>query len=224
MQASFLDAAQPYPMRFPDGRLNIGLVHLNRVIDHPNIEIGDFTYASSFDPPEDWAARLAPYTYAGAPEKLRIGRFCQIADRVRIITASANHPMKGISTYPFAIFDHARFADYKDQISGLPDTVIGHDVWLGDGAVILPGARIGSGVTIGAGAVVAGEVPDYAVLAGNPAQIRRMRYGPEEIARLLDLAWWDWPVERIGAAIPALASGDLAALEAMARSAPPSRS
>ncbi|KGJ14927.1 acetyltransferase [Paracoccus sanguinis] len=210
--AGFLDAAALYPMRFADGRENRGLVHLARAIDHPNIEVGDFTYASSFDPPADWAARLAPYTYPGAPERLRIGRFCQIADRVRIITASANHPMAGISTYPFAIFDPARVGAYIEQITGLPDTEIGHDVWLGDGAVILPGARIGSGVIVGAGAVVGGTVPDYAVVAGNPARVLRIRFPPGEVARLMALGWWDWPVERIAAATDALAQGDVEAL------------
>lgn len=213
MTTAFLDAASAHPMRFPDGTLNRGLVHLNRVIDHPNIEIGDYTYASAFEPPEDWAARLAPYTYAGAPERLVIGRFGQIADRVRIITASANHPMAGISTYPFAIFDHGRVGDYIDQISGLPDTLIGHDVWIGDGATILPGARIGSGVIIGAGAVVGGQVPDYAVVAGNPGRVIRMRFDDATIARLLALQWWHWPVELISRATGALARADVTALE-----------
>lgn len=209
----FLNPDAAHPMRFPDGRVNEGLVHLNRVIDHPNIRIGDFTYASTFAPPDDWAARLAPYLYPGAPERLIIGRFGQIADRVRIITASANHPMRGLSTYPFAIFDHARVGDYIDQISGLPDTVIGHDVWLGDGAVLLPGARLGNGVIVGARAVVAGVVPDYAVVAGNPARVIRMRFPPGTIARLNALAWWDWPLARIDAATGALAAADIDALE-----------
>lgn len=217
MTSAFPDAALPHPMHLPDGRLNTGLVHLNRVIDHPNIRIGDHSYASSFDPPRDWAARLAPYTYAGAPEHLVIGRFCQIADRVRIITDSANHPMRGLSTYPFAIFDHSRLADYLDEIGSLRDTVIGNDVWIGDGATILPGARIGNGVIIGAGAVVGGKVPDYAVVAGNPGRTIRMRFDAETVARLLELAWWDWPPDRIEAALPALAHGDLAALEDIAR-------
>ncbi|SMO88196.1 CatB-related O-acetyltransferase [Paracoccus laeviglucosivorans] len=219
MTASFLDAAQPHPMHFADGTPNRGLVHLNRVIDHPNIRIGDFTYASSFDPPDDWAVRLAPYTYPGAPEMLHIGRFCQIADGVRIITASANHPMAGVSTYPFAIFDHARVGDYIDQISGLPDTVIGHDVWIGDGARVLPGARIGNGVIIGAGAVVGGCVPDYAIVAGNPARVIRMRFDDAIIARLLPLAWWNWPVPLIAKATGALARADIAALEEFAAKA-----
>ena len=220
MPVSFLDASSAYPMRFADGRVNTGLVHLNRVIDHPNIQIGDYTYASSFEPSDDWAARLAPYTYPGAPERLVIGRFCQIADRVRIITASANHPMAGISTYPFAIFDHDRLTDYMDQIGGLPGTEIGHDVWLGDGATVLPGARIGSGVIVGAGAVVGGNVPDYAIVAGNPARTIRMRFDPDQIARLLALAWWNWPLPVISAATGALARGDVGALEAL-RPSPP---
>ncbi len=216
MPVNFLDASSAYPMRFPDGRENPGLVHLNRVIDHPNIEIGDFTYASSFDPPEDWAVRLAPYTYAGAPERLRIGRFGQIADRVRILTASANHPLGGISTYPFAIFDPNRAEDYFALLSDMPDTEIGHDVWLGDGAILLPGTQLGHGVIVGAGAVVGGKVPDYAVVVGNPGRVIRMRFPPGQIARLLALGWWDWPIETINAAIPALVRADLDALERLA--------
>lgn len=216
MTATVLDAAKPHPMHLPDGQLNTGLVHLNRVIAHPNIEIGDFTYANSFDPPQDWAQRLAPYLYPGAPERLVIGRFCQIADRVRIITDSANHPMRGLSTYPFAIFDHAKLRHYVDQLDGLRDTVIGHDVWIGDGAVILPGARIGSGVIIGAQAVVGGEVPDYAVVAGNPGRVVRRRFDDATIARLMALCWWDWPIDRIEAATSVLASADIDALEVFA--------
>lgn len=216
MTATTLDAAKRHPMHLPNGQLNTGLVYLNRAISHPNIEIGDFTYASSFEPPEDWAARLVPYLYPGAPERLVIGRFCQIADRVRIITDSANHPMKGFSTYPFAIFDPARLRDYVDQVGKLRDTVIGHDVWLGDGATILPGARIGSGVIVGANAVVGGDVPDYAIVAGNPGRVIRYRFDKATIARLMALAWWNWPTNRIEAAMPALACADIDALEAFA--------
>ncbi|MFD1882178.1 CatB-related O-acetyltransferase [Paracoccus pacificus] len=216
MPKGFLDATSVYPMRFLDGRVNPGLVHLNRVIDNPNIEIGAYTYASSFEPPEDWALRLAPYTFAGAPERLVIGRFGQIADRVRIITASSNHPMAGISTYPFAIFDHDRLAGYFAQMTDLPDTVIGHDVWLGDGVTVLPGARIGCGVIVGAGSVVRGALPDYCIAAGNPARVIRMRFAPDQIARLMAVGWWDWPVEAIARATPALARGDVEALAAMA--------
>ena len=206
-----------HPMRFADGTANPSLVHLACVIDHPNISVGDWTYANDFDPPEtwggDWAARLAPYLYRGAPERLRIGPFCQIAHGVRFVTASANHPMDGLSTYPFAIFDPAAMPALLDSLPDLPDTVVGPDCWIGHGATLLPGARLGAGVIVGAGAVVAGEVPPYAVVAGNPARIVRRRFEAGQVDRLLALAWWDWDDARIAASIDALEAGDLAALE-----------
>lgn len=209
---AFLNAAARHPMRFADGAENPCMAHLARVIDHPNIEVGDYTYANDFDPPTNWAARLAPYTYAGAPERLRIGKFCQIAHGVRFITASANHPMQGFTTYPFPVFDASKLEHYKQGFSGLPDTVIGNDCWIGHGALILPAARLGHGVVVGAGAVVGGVVPDYAIVAGNPARILRMRFSPEIVAGLLALRWWDWDLARIEAALPALMAGDLGLL------------
>jgi len=209
----FLNPDAVHPLTFPDGTVHLDMVHLNRVIDHPNITVGDYSYANDFDPPDDWAARLAPYLYPGAPERLVIGRFCQMAHGVRFITASANHAMGGITTYPFGVFDPATLGALRDGMGALPDTEVGHDVWIGHGAMILPGGRIGSGAIIGAGAVVGGVVPPYVVVAGNPARVVRMRFGPAEVARLLALAWWDWPLERIKAALPALMAGDVAALE-----------
>ena len=94
-----------------------------------------------------------------------------------------------------------------------PDTVIGHDVWIGQGAKILPGARIGNGVIVGAGAVVAGEVPDYCVVAGNPTVVVRERCSREDAARLCELAWWDWPIETILAHEAQIMGADIAALE-----------
>ena len=216
MPRPFLDATRRHPLVLPDGSDHANMVHLNRVIDHPNFDIGDFTYANDFDPPADpggWAARLAPYLYPGAPERLRIGRFGQIAHGVRFITASANHAMGGFSTYPFAVFDPCRMAAYRDSFTGLPDTVVGHDVWIGHGALILPGASLGNGVIVGAGAVVSGRVPDYAVVAGNPARVIRLRFDADTVTRLNRIAWWDWPPERIEEMSTALVAADIAALE-----------
>jgi virginiamycin A acetyltransferase len=212
----FLNADAVHPLTFPDGTVHRDMVHLARVIDHPNITVGDYSYANDFDPPapEGWAARLAPYLYPGAPERLRIGRFGQIAHGVRFITASANHAMGGISTYPFGVFDPDTLEEFREGFAGLPDTEIGHDVWIGHGALILPGARIGSGAIIGAGAVVAGEVPPYAIVAGNPARVIRRRFDEGEVARLLDIRWWDWEPARLRAALPALMGGNVAALAA----------
>jgi virginiamycin A acetyltransferase len=207
-----LDPSRTHPLRFADGTAHPNMVHLNRVIFHPNITVGDFTYANDFDPPSDWAARLAPYLYPGAPERLVIGRFCQIAHGVRFITASANHDMSGLSTYPFPVFDPAAIEGYKAGFAGLPDTVIGHDVWIGHGALILPGVEIGHGAIIGAGSVVTKRVAPFSIVAGNPARLVRPRFGPETTDLLLRLAWWDWPLDRITAAVPALLAGDLLGL------------
>ncbi|MDD9730416.1 antibiotic acetyltransferase [Mameliella sp. AT18] len=209
------DAA--FPIILPDGTPHRGTVFLKNVIDHPRFEVGDYTYASDFDPPEDWAARLAPYLFPFSQEKLRIGKYCQIAHGVRFIGSSANHATDGLTTFPFAVFDPSTMLGYQPDSR---DTVIGHDVWLGYGARVLPGARIGNGVIVGAGAVVRGTVPDYAVVTGNPAQVVKMRFAPQEIETLNALAWWDWPPELVARARPALEASDVAALQQIAPADP----
>lgn len=214
MSRPFLDAAARHPITLPTGDRHLATVHLARAIDHPNIAVGDYTYYSDFEPVEDYAARIAPYIYPGSPEKLVIGRFVQIAHGVRFITASANHPMKGFSTYPFAVFNPDTMTAYVDEVAGHGDTVVGNDVWLGYGATVLPGVTIGDGAIIGAKAVVSRDVPPFSVVAGNPADIRRMRFDAGTVEALLEIAWWDWEIGRIEAARAAIEGGDLAALRA----------
>lgn len=206
-----------HPLTLPDGSTHQGTVFLNAVIDHPRMEIGDYSYAHAFDPPEDWAARLAPYLYDFSPEKLTIGRFCQIADSVRIITSSANHRYDGISSYPFMIFTPGEAECRPSMPAPGPDTIIGNDVWIGTGTTILPGARIGDGVIIGAGSVVRGEIPPFSIVAGNPAQIIRRRFEEATIARLLEIAWWHWPIDKITAHEAEICGADVEALAAAAK-------
>lgn len=201
------------PIRLPNGEVHSGTVMLAQAINHPNFQIGDYTYASDFAPPQDWASHLAPYLFAGARERLVIGRFCQIAHGVRFITSAANHAQEGLSCYPFPVFDPAQMADFQPDTR---DTRIGHDVWIGYGALILPGARIGDGAIIGAGAVVRGSVPPYAMVTGNPGAVARFRFSKSQISRLLTLKWWHWPQDLIAQAEPALLSGDLDMLESLA--------
>lgn len=196
-----------HPVCLADGSPHEGTVFLKPVISHPRWQVGDYSYASAHQPPQDWAFHLAPYLYDFSPEQLIIGKFCQIADGVQIITASANHRYDGVTSYPFAIFGGGPAAGRPSMPEPGPDTVIGHDVWLGQGVRVLPGARIGSGCIVGAGAVVAGDVPPYAIVAGNPARVIRMRFPEDTITRLLDLAWWDWPIERILSEEAALCAG-----------------
>lgn len=207
----FPDAARVHPITLPDGSEHPGTVHLAQVIEHRSFHVGDYTYATDFNPPQDWATHLAPYLFPFGREQLHIGKFCQIAHGVRFITSGANHAMDGLTTYPFNIFDT------ETMLSAQPDardTLVGNDVWLGYGALVLPGATIGNGVIVGAGAVVRGTIPDYTIVTGNPAQVARMRFNEDEIARLNAIAWWNWEPARIAAAREALTSGTLDALEA----------
>jgi virginiamycin A acetyltransferase len=218
MPASFPAPETVHPLTLPDGTLHHGTVFLRPVIDHPRWEVGAYSYASAFDPPADpagWAVRLAPWLHPFSAERLRLGRFCQIADGVRFITSSANHRHDGLSTYPFAIFE-GRFNEGAPSLppgDSFRDTLIGNDVWIGASATILPGARIGDGVIVGAGAVVGGTVPPYTIVVGNPARILRRRV-PDEVAdRLVRIAWWNWPIDRILACEREICGGDADALE-----------
>jgi virginiamycin A acetyltransferase len=204
-----------HPIRTLDGGAHEGTVFLSAVIDHPNWTVGDYSYASAHRAPDDWAAHLAPYLYPGAPERLEIGRFCQIADGVQFVTASANHRHDGISTYPFAVMQ-GEFSNRPSMPGPGPDTIVGHDVWIGTGATILPGSHVGTGVIIAAGTVVRGHVPPYAIVAGNPVKILRKRFDDEEVKRIMAVAWWTWPIERILAHEAAICGGDVHALEAAA--------
>jgi virginiamycin A acetyltransferase len=192
------------------------VVFLRPLIEATNIEVGDYTY---YDHPE--RARefeRDAVLYAFGPERLVIGRYCAIAAGVRFLMGGANHADQGPSTYPFGIFG-AGWADTMDLVMGAPgrgDTVVGHDVWLGYGALVLPGVTIGHGAVVAAASVVSADVPPYAVVAGNPARVVRRRYDDADVERLLRAAWWDWPVEHVTRHARAIMSGTPAELEAIA--------
>lgn len=205
-----LQADAVHPITLADGTVVPGTVYLKNVINHPRINVGQFSYASNFSAQQDWAHTLAPYLYPFSREKLVIGRFCQFAHGVLFITSSANHPMSGFSTYPFRIFDPATMGDYL----GLPysDTVVENDVWIGHEAVIMPGVTLGSGAIIAARAVVTKDVPAYSIVGGNPARVLKYRFDDVTVAELLAIKWWDWPVEKIQQHIAAIEGADLAKL------------
>ena len=216
MPRPFPDPQTLNPVTSPDGTPHEGTVFLAPAVKaHAKFHVGDYTYAGAHVPPADWAFYLAPYLYDLSPETLTIGRFCQIADGVTFITSSANHRYDGFSSFPFMIFTGEGAASPSRPDAG-PDTVVGHDVWIGQGAKIAPGAVIGNGVIVAAGAVVIGAVPDYAVVGGNPARVLRKRFDDPTIAVLLELAWWNWPIEVIVAHEAAIVGADLEALRAAA--------
>ena len=130
-----------------------------------------------------------------------VGAFCSISPEARIL-GGGEHVISRASTFPLnaRMFDprHATGLDSVDTGA----TVIGNDVYIGVGAIVLSGVTVGDGAVIGAGAVVANDVPPYAIVIGNPAQISRFRFESDVCARLLEVRWWDWDDRKIEAALP----------------------
>lgn len=133
-----------------------------------------------------------------------VGRFCSIASHVRV--NPGNHPMERASQSHFTYRASAYFEGEADE-PGFFDrrraapVAIGHDVWIGHGAVVLPGRSIGHGAVVAAGAIVTKDVAPYAIVAGNPARFVRARFGEAVAERLQRLAWWDWSHEALRAAL-----------------------
>lgn len=213
-----LDSSKKHPMTLPDGTVIKQTVHLKEVINHPKIQVGEFSYYHNFEILEDYASYLAPYLFPLSKDSLIIGKFVQIAHGVRFITSSANHKMSGFSTYPFNTFMMtpqttseditAMFEDAQNR----GDTVVGNDVWIGMNAVIMPGVKIGDGAIIGANSVVTKNVEPYTVVGGNPATIIKKRFDEQTIDTLLNIKWWDWSIEKIEKNIDVITGNDLDAL------------
>lgn len=186
---------------------------LKPLVDHPMIEIGAYTYYDDPAGPEHFVERCVRYHFEHLGDRLIIGRFCAIAARVQFIMSGANHRLDGLSTYPFAIFEQGwEDPGYDWARCARGDTVIGNDVWIGTEAMIMPGVTIGDGAIIGARAVVGSDVPAYGVAVGNPARTVKRRFDDATIAKLLEVAWWNWPAEKITQNLGAIRGADVEAL------------
>ena len=192
-------------------------VYLKDVVTGANIEVGDYTmYNDYVHDPRDFEKNNVLYHYPVNGDKLKIGKFCSIACGAKFLFTSANHTMRSLSTYPFPIFFEEWGLDSKEIRSAWDnkgDIVIGSDVWIGYEAVILSGVTVGDGAIIGTRAVVTKDVPPYTGVGGVPAKPIRRRFDNAAIEKLEELRWWDWDEEKIKQNIPAIQSGDIAALE-----------
>lgn len=188
-------------------------VYLQNVVTDPSITVGEYsTYDDFVHDPRDFQRNNVLYHYPINQERLVIGKFCSIACGAKFLFNSANHALGSLSTYPFPIF----FEEWGLPVEDIPrawdnhgDIVVGNDVWIGYEAVILAGVTIGDGAVVGARAVVTRDVPPYTIVGGVPAKPIRRRFSDDVIQRLLELKWWDWPVERIAANLEAIQSGDI---------------
>ncbi len=181
---------------------------IKNTVTNPHIFIGDFTY---YDDPEDSEGfeRNVLYHFPFIGDKLVIGKFCAIGRGAKFIMNGANHAMSGLSSYPFYIFGNGweTVTPGKEDLPYKGDTIIGNDVWIGYEALIMPGVRIGNGAVIASRSVVTHDVPAYSIVGGNPAKVIKSRFSPDDVARLEELAWWDWPIEKVTRNLHVIASG-----------------
>ncbi|MGN6252660.1 MAG: CatB-related O-acetyltransferase [Marmoricola sp.] len=150
---------------------------------------------------------------------LHIGDYCSLSTEAMVMLGG-KHAVDAVTTYPHRILWRMEGAGEDGFPMPTGDTVIGSDVWLCDGAIVLSGLRIGHGAIVAAGAVVTKDVPDFAVVAGNPAHVVKYRFDEEQRRALLEIAWWDWPEDQVRAAVPLLAGKDIDAFIAWARNRP----
>jgi acetyltransferase-like isoleucine patch superfamily enzyme len=157
------------------------------------------SYNVLFDNVTILASAIGDHTYVQKNSIIcdaEIGKFCSIAMGVSIglpqhsISTVSSHPAFYLKNTPLA----KTYSD-RDAFTTSKKTIIGHDVWIGQNAIIMNGLRIGIGAVIGAGSVVTRDIPEYAVVGGVPAKIIRYRFDEKIRNDLLESKWWDMSEE-----------------------------
>ena len=186
-------------------------IYLNTIINNPNIIVGDYTIYNDFvNDPTQFEKNNVLYHYPINLDRLIIGKFCSIACGAKFLFNSANHALRSLSNYTFPLFFEEWGLNKKNVASAWDnkgDIIIGNDVWIGYEAVIMAGVHIGDGAVIAARAVVTKDVPPYTIVGGTPARKIRMRFEEETIAKLQQIQWWNWPVEKIRRSLPYIMEG-----------------
>ena len=165
-----------------------------------------------------WDSELGDYSYIERHEEAiytKIGKFCAIASNARI--NALEHPTERISQHKITYRPNEYFLGakidkaFRDGRIAKP-VEIGHDVWIGHGAIVMPGVKIGHGAVVAAGAVVTKDVAPYAIAAGVPAKFLKWRFEPTISTRIIALAWWDWDHEQLAQAVDDMRALSVAAV------------
>lgn len=144
--------------------------------------------------------KIGRYSYMGKNNSIAntfIGSFCSIASYCAI--GGGAHPLDMVSTSPVFyggknVFGQ-NFGTIEAEIN--KPVIIGNDVWIGEGVFINDGITVGDGAIIGAHSVVTHDIPAYAVVAGAPAKVLRYRFSEDEVRKLMEMKWWEWPEEKL---------------------------
>lgn len=153
------------------------------------VHIGRYSYGSSL-----WSGVF--------PAGTRIGRYCSLAGGIQVFRR--NHPTARMAMHPFFYNAHCGLVA-EDTIPAITENPleIAHDAWVGANAIITPRCRrIGIGAVVGAGAVVTADVPDFSIVAGNPARLARKRFSDETSMVLLDSRWWEYSIRDLVPVFP----------------------
>jgi acetyltransferase-like isoleucine patch superfamily enzyme len=220
--------------RFDDVRINDGQLSLKGAyLLHPELSITHtltpWSYEKNFprstkillaDEIKNFGWRVGDNTY-GRPgvihtgmsgegsARLSIGKYTQFGANVLIVLT--NHKTDTVSSYPFKL--HKPYwptaPNNGTDFATRGNVQIGNDVWIGANVTILSGVVIGHGAVIAANACVTKNVEPYSIVGGNPARFIRHRFSNEQIKKLLQIEWWNWPEHRVSQFLPLITSTDI---------------
>ncbi|WP_045628247.1 type B chloramphenicol O-acetyltransferase [Vibrio vulnificus] len=183
-------------------------------ITNPNIIVGRHSYYSGYYHGhgfDDCVRYLNPER--NDVDKLIIGSFCSVGSgAVFMMAGNQGHRTDWVSTFPFFYQQNPNFSEAKYGFVRAGDTRIGHDVWIGSEAMIMPGVTIGDGAIIASRAVVTKDVAPYEVVGSNPAKHIKFRFSPQEIEMLQEMQWWQWSDEQLGRCMALMCSADIEGL------------